>query len=405
MRLKLKNQNIADYVQQFINSLFKESLEIKTKKQAPEAYIVNEKLEYPVYEFWKKTDQELIDDFNNNCFKKDPIGTIFFFLSGYWEYKHDEEKDRFGRFQTKNAFQYIKNIIEEPIVDILTDEIKKELNLTYKREKSTISITHDIDNLESISNIALCKKLTADAIIRKDLKLAFERYKNHKKNKANFSAMNLIKFHQNQSFKPIFFIMPEEQGFKIGGGYDPEKNKAFLNKLIQSIKKINGEIGIHYDFRHLRKNRLKKDIEKLENLFNLQIQKGRAHYLIFDITKSFKVYEQAGIKNDFSGGYSDLPGFRFGTSHPFKPYNFEETKVYNLLETPLIIMDVSLRSRERDYTPKEGLKKIFQIKEKVDRYKGVFTILWHNTAFYYQDWGKWEEVLNCFIDNYRESVQ
>jgi hypothetical protein len=106
----------------------------------------------PIYQFWKKTDYELLNDFDGKSFNGDYIGTIFFFLSGYWEYIHDDKKDAYGRFPYIESFQYKKNIIEEPSVDILVEEIKEMLHVEYINPEPMIYITHDIDFLGLLKN-------------------------------------------------------------------------------------------------------------------------------------------------------------------------------------------------------------------------------------------------------------
>jgi hypothetical protein len=138
---------------------------------------------------------------------------------------------------------------------------------------------------------------------------------------------------------------------------------------------------------------MKNDIEKLNNIFETKIESGRAHFLIFDIRKSFDVYEKADLKIDTTGSFADRVGFRFGTSKPFNPYNFKENREYNLIEIPLIVMDGSLQNENyMNLSPEEGFEKIKELIDKIKKYNGVFTFLWHNTSFYTHLWKDWEWV-------------
>jgi hypothetical protein len=64
--------------------------------------------------------------------------------------------------------------------------------------------------------------------------------------------------------------------------------------------------------------------------------------------------------------------------HPFKPYNLNTGKEIDILEIPLTIMDTTLFSLMH-----LDLNQAWKLTEKlidtVERYKGVLTILWHNT--------------------------
>ena len=71
---------------------------------------------------------------------------------------------------------------------------------------------------------------------------------------------------------------------------------------------------------------------------------SRQHFLCFDYDVLFKAQEMANIEYDMSIGYPDHVGSRVGFSHPFFPYCLEEDRPYNVVEIPLLVMDVTLRS-------------------------------------------------------------
>jgi hypothetical protein len=136
-----------------------------------------------------------------------------------------------------------------------------------------------------------------------------------------------------------------------------------------------------------------EDIKILEQIIDKPIISGRAHYLLFEIHKSYSVYERSNIKLDTTGSYADRVGFRFGTSRPFKPFNFDQGTSYDLLEVPLIVMDGSLQNpRYMGLDPQTALKKNKELIMKIKKHGGVFTFLWHNTSFFSPTWSKWDSV-------------
>jgi hypothetical protein len=383
-------KNIKQYIENYLKRIFNENINIETKDNY---YIINDNFKVPIYEFWNKSDEELLNDFNDFSFKKDYIGTIFFFLSGYWEYIHNEIKDNYGRFSALESFQHKKNIIEEPVVDILVEKIKEKLNLTYKNENPRAYITHDIDFLGLPKGFQFIKSIGGDVLKRKDFKIAFDKMRRKIINDDPHSVNRLIDIHKKYSTKGTFFFMPDIQPKETVGGYNVKKNEESLKDIEKKILNINSKVGIHYDVRHLKENRMKNDIEKLNNIFETKIESGRAHFLIFDIRKSFDVYEKADLKIDTTGSFADRVGFRFGTSKPFNPYNFKENREYNLIEIPLIVMDGSLQNENyMNLSPEEGFEKIKELIDKIKKYKGTFTFLWHNTSFYTHLWKDWEWV-------------
>ena len=112
--------SVKNYVERYLNRIFDEKIEILVLKKF---YIINHQIKTPICEFWSKSDEELLNDFDDYLSGGDYIGTIFFFLSGYWEYIHNDIKDVYGRFPSKESFQHKKDIIEKPVVDILIDRI------------------------------------------------------------------------------------------------------------------------------------------------------------------------------------------------------------------------------------------------------------------------------------------
>ncbi|NLM49164.1 MAG: hypothetical protein GX198_10300 [Epulopiscium sp.] len=125
----LEAQEVKDYVEHFLNFVFKDEINIKVEEQS---YLINNKLNVKMYRFWEKDYKSLLEDFEGYSFKNDYIGTIFFFLSGYWEYINNDKRDIHGRFPSKESFSYKKNILEEPIVDIIVNKISQKLNLAYR---------------------------------------------------------------------------------------------------------------------------------------------------------------------------------------------------------------------------------------------------------------------------------
>ncbi|WP_308644957.1 hypothetical protein [Oceanotoga sp.] len=382
---------IIHYIVEYFKDIFNESINLKIEDNY---YVLNNTLRYKIYEFWTKKDSELFLDFNDYSFKGDYIGTIFFFLSGYWEYNHDDTKDDHGRFLASESFSYKKGILEEPIVEILTEKIKNELNLTYKNENSRVFITHDIDLLGFARGKKFIRNILGDILKRKQFKLAFDKIIRKISRRDPVTVYNLLNIHKKYGSKGTFFFMPDIQPNFYGGcGYKPIKDKRYLIDLEKEILSTGSRVGIHYDARHLKDDRMKEDIGILNNVFESDISCGRAHYLLFDIKKSFDIYERSGIKLDSTCSYADSIGFRFGTCKPFRPYNFKEKRLYDFYEYPLIIMEGTLMdTRYMGLSPEKGFEKIKELIDKIDNYNGVFTFLWHNTSFYIPEWKDWEWV-------------
>ena len=85
-----------------------------------------------------------------------------------------------------------------------------------------------------------------------------------------------------------------------------------------------------------------------------------------------------------------MPGFRCGICYPFKTFDIVKKKKLDLIEIPLIVMDVSILDYLKEVDFDLQLKKILN---NVKKYNGVLNVLWHNDQF---DSVKFEKNRNLF---------
>ncbi|NUM53876.1 MAG: hypothetical protein HUU46_09560 [Candidatus Hydrogenedentes bacterium] len=107
---------------------------------------------------------------------------------------------------------------------------------------------------------------------------------------------------------------------------------------------------------------------------------SRQHYLSFDYDTLFAAQEHAGIAYDMSIGYPDACGSRVGFSHPYHPYNLAEDRPYRVLEIPLVLMDVTLRTYLGLSAP-DARERIKAELELLRRAGGCGSIVWHPILF------------------------
>lgn len=107
---------------------------------------------------------------------------------------------------------------------------------------------------------------------------------------------------------------------------------------------------------------------------------SRQHFLSFDADALFAAQERAGIQYDMSMGFPDHCGSRVGFSHPYFPYCLAEERPYDVLQIPLVLMDVTLRS----YMGMRGEAAWAEIErqlEVVRRAGGAVSVVWHPIVF------------------------
>jgi hypothetical protein len=83
----------------------------------------------------------------------------------------------------------------------------------------------------------------------------------------------------------------------------------------------------------------KKAIEK--NLSH-DLVMGRQHYLRYSTPETWRIWDKFGMKIDSSLSFASHEGFRAGTGDSFRVFDVIQRQKLNLMEMPLVIMDVTL---------------------------------------------------------------
>jgi len=313
----------------------------------------------------------------------DFIFSIFFFLSGYYEHINPHIRDGHGRFPGIASFQMLQNILEIPVVNqyvrLLVNLIRKtgiraEIRSQYR--KSYFSLTHDIDNL-SASIYTKAKDFQKNKKLR-------NLTKNH------FDVNRLIDVEKTLGIKGSYYFMLSKD---YGAGYDLSRNKKLISELANSIRSVGSNTGLHYSYWTLEKGIDKNLLIELGIILGETPKNGRHHFLRFDVDRSYSILDDTGILVDSSGGFADLIGFRFGTSWPFRPYDFVNKQAHKVWEIPLLVMDGTLENTKyMNFKPEEASARISRLMSVVSEYGGIFSLLWHNSSFEYGEWKKWEWV-------------
>jgi len=107
----------------------------------------------------------------------------------------------------------------------------------------------------------------------------------------------------------------------------------------------------------------------------------RHHYLALDWRRpylTFRHHVHAGFRYDTSIAWRDAPGFRAGTSLPYRPYDPELGRALELHELPGTIMDAQVIRADVD--PDDAENRAFEVIERVRRVGGVLTFNWHTES-------------------------
>jgi len=163
---------------------------------------------------------------------------------------------------------------------------------------------------------------------------------------------------------------------------DHDSGYNLFDRKIQAVirwARHNGiEMGAHpgYYTYHSRE-KLRDEFKEIQTAIEDRLIGGRQHYLRWS-PKTWEDWEACGAAYDSTLGYADAIGFRAGTCIPYKPWLVGQAREANILEIPLLVMDVTLAPYPGG--PEEQFERIMAIVAKCRLVGGVFTLLWHNNS-------------------------
>lgn len=333
----------------------------------------------------------------------DPFAASFYLISRYEEY-YPSETDIHGRFQSKNSIAFRNGFHEKPIVNLWTEMIQNLIVKKYpqayiKKNKFEFKLTIDVDIAYAHkhkgflrASAALFKLLTNGQI--RSIGARYKTILGLKKDA--FDTYDLILSLRNKFAFELYFF------FLLGDWSEYDKNLSWKNKgfrqLIKTIKN-NAALGIHLSYKSNESfEQMRKEISRLSEITGHEIKRNRQHFLKMSIPQTYQDLVQLGIENDFTMGFSDIPGFRAGTCTPFKFYDLQNEKETNLTIHPFAFMEGNFIDYMKT-DPDQALKKIYDLITTTKKMGGVFYSLWHNhTISGIGHWKGWDKVFTDMIE-------
>ena len=326
----------------------------------------------------------------------DIFAASFYLVSRYEEYL-PYSSDEHGRFEAKQSLAYSSNFLQEPIVDqwayILADVIKEHFaDFEYSSRTFKYIPTIDIDNAYAFLFKGISRTLgaTLSSIFKLNVEDNIRRYQTLAGKKDPYDTYDIFfDTHQKYGLKPIWFFLVGNSG-KFDDNVSIDKS-AYRN-LIKNISE-RSEVGIHPSYKAFRDySLLQWEIDEIKNIINKDVVKSRQHYLRIHFNETYRNLINAGIREDYTMGYSTDIGFRAGTCTPFHYYDLSNEEETTLTVYPFHVMDITLNQHKR-YTVSAAISVIEDIIEKIKNVNGTFITIWHNEALSdHGHWKGWETV-------------
>lgn len=332
----------------------------------------------------------------------DIFSAIFYMVSRYEEYL-PYSPDIYGRYKAVDSISFQNNFLQKPLVNIwsrIFENILQKKFPSFKIKSSTFNpvVTYDIDVAYKFKgrNFYRTVGATAKDLLELKIKNILERIKtllNFKKDSWDVYDSLLEVIAKNKLESIFFFLLAD----KTANDRNLNHNNPLMKRLINDIKNIS-KIGIHPSFTTSEFPE-KMVIEKirLEKISGINITKSRQHYLKFNLPTTYNSLLAAGITEDYSMGFPDMPGFRAGTCKPFYFYDLKNEKATRLKIFPVTCMEGSFINSNTQ--PEQAFQQILNLINEINKVNGIFISIWHNhTLSESAEYKPWKKVHDQMIE-------
>ncbi len=352
------------------------------------------------YKNSQKPFAEMVDHQQTIVFYADIIAATFFMLSR-WEETVVPERDLYDRFPARASVACKQGFLDRPLIDEYALVLKAWLKMILPRwepncTRFKVKLSHDIDRIQAPKGLYnTIHMLGGDLIKRRSLPDFWLNSTNAfwrmvaPENSSEYQAIyRLASISREAGVDSAFYFKARVPG-EIEYNYDLQS--PLLQNCLADLREQAFEIGFHPgQGTYNNFEQFLKEKQRLDRAVGEPVYGGRQHQLRFQVPLTWQYWEQAGLTYDSTLGYGDHEGFRCGTCYAYTPFDLERDNEFDLLEIPLIMMDVTLQ-KYRKLTPEEAEIRILTLAEKCKEVGGIFTLLWHNANLDGM-WRKWGEM-------------
>ncbi len=328
----------------------------------------------------------------------DIIASSFYYLSNWQEYV-SQEKDKYGRFPFSQSIQYKLKTADIPVVNYYFDILKSAIEIGYniklnqnlwKGRNLAVCVTHDVDLCESAWIQGSYREIRRGNFLSPFKLLARKIFNDDEW----FNFREIIETEHKYDINSTFFFLADDRVKDGIPNADYKITKPEFKKIFDLIEGNGSEIAIHgsigtYQDADLLKSEMKK--------IGRNITGNRFHYLLYDSLNTPEILSGSGLKYDSSLYFAEAVGFRNSFCLPFYLFDIKNFYTTDIIEIPLTVMDTSFEERYMGLNHEDALTAMYGLVEKVEKFNGCFTLLWHNTCFSEYKYKGWKDVYCRFI--------
>ncbi|MEL6615554.1 MAG: hypothetical protein AAFQ43_07440 [Bacteroidota bacterium] len=336
----------------------------------------------------------------------EPFASAFWWLAGVQE-RAFTVRDRWGRFPYEASLQARFSRTLAPPVDTIRTWLVDALRArgwdfpepTWNGASWAVALTHDLDATRT-RRLRAALGDTARGRPASALRRALGPDARRR------SARALADLARRHDIRSTLFAKAGQSGPEDVRA-EPERDASWLRGLADD----GFEIGLHPSMQAATDGaRLRAERQRLERALGRPLAAVRSHYLRWDPAVTPALYAAEGFGLDSTLGWSEGPGFRRGTAHPFRLWDADEERPSSLWEAPLAFMETPILEPlrldpglvlwlEPDLVVMSALNQVFEVARQVN---GVAVVLWHNAMSDERLWRRTVEVLDELLGRARD---
>lgn len=319
---------------------------------------------------------------NNSDCAFDLLGATFWLISRYEEYL-PFKANKYNVFDYRSSVAWQNNFLDIPLVNIWCNAFKKNLlnkfpTLVFKHKFFKAITTIDIDNVYKYKHKGFFRTIAG---VVNDLKSGNVRQLKSRietvffNRRDEFDCYNfLIETNKNFNADVIYFFLLGDYG--VNDKNHPSSNLHF-QKLMKHLADYS-VCGIHPSFAsNYNSKQLKVEIVRLSSITHKDIINSRQHFGMLQFPKTYTELILAGIKNDYSLGYTTINGFRASICNSYKWYNIANEEETSLVLHPFCLTDAALE-KEAKLSSQPIIDMVEAYANKVNTVNGEFITVFHN---------------------------
>lgn len=345
----------------------------------------------------------------------DPVATAFFWLAGIQE-ERIRARDVHGRFSGASSLQHALGLGEAAPVDAVRDRLAAMLRAAgiplfprrWGGRPWALCPTHDVDYVRKWRPGILWRESVEYLLLNRRRVPVTERAR-------RFGAGVADAVTPGDPYRRAMQRMADEvEGvggtatwfFKAGAhgphdvGYRLES--ARTRAFVRGLQARGHEVGLHPSYHaSTHPAYLASEAGRLRRVAGRGPTAVRTHYLRWDSAVTPGLLAAIGASVDSSMGFADRPGFRHGTTMPFRLWDARRGQPHPIWEMPLGLMESVLFNR-CGLDPAAAAARTRALAATAAAHGGCLVGLWHTTLWDEEDFPAWGDHFVTTLRSARE---